>query len=150
MRRGALAVLGLSAAVMVGVGFVVWRDAATGSGSRAMATGAPGPLDSTALAPEGERVRVLVLNGTDRSGLARRAMHQLRDHGYDVVDFGNAPEKPVPTTVEVVRGREALGERLVRALGAGTVRSVGEPLPYLDVRVTVGVDWEPSPQSFRP
>jgi hypothetical protein len=107
-------------------------------------------LDSAALAPEGVRVRVRVLNATDRTGLARRATQRLRDHGYDVVEYTNRPAKATATQVETSPGMRDVGERLVRALGAGSVTEAAAPLPYADVLVVLGSDWQPPPQPLRP
>jgi LytR cell envelope-related transcriptional attenuator len=53
----------------------------------------PGPTLSPS--PAGARapseVTVVILNGTKRSGLARRTAERLRQAGYDIVDTGNAP-----------------------------------------------------------
>lgn len=150
MRRRAIALLAVGVALSTTVAWLLWRDGAGGMRDVATAGSPRAPLDTAAIAPSNSRVRVEVLNGTDRSGLARRAVQQLRDYGYDVVDFGNARETPVSTLIEVSGANSALGERIARALGTGAVRTVREGLPYLDVRVTVGVDWQPAPQSLRP
>ena len=53
----------------------------------------PAPASDTTAEPiavPDSRVRVQVLNGSKRSGLARLATDQLRDAGFDVVSIGNA------------------------------------------------------------
>jgi hypothetical protein len=106
--------------------------------------------DTSALAPQGVRVRVRVLNGTATAGLARRGTQRLRDYGYDVVDYSTAPKPSTETVVEVVAEARDWGTRIVRALGAGTVRERSEPFPHADVVVTLGSDWKPPAQPFRP
>lgn len=150
MRPVVIGAVTLTLLLTAAVGWMVWRDAPVASGASGAAANIARVLDSAAVAPSDQRVRVSVLNATNRSGLARRATQQLRDYGYDVVHYGNAGDTTLPTTVEVPSRDEALGDRVVRALGAGTVRLVDGELAYLDVRVTVGRDWDPSPESFRP
>lgn len=107
-------------------------------------------MDSSALAPANIRVRVRVLNGTKTSGLARRATQRLRDHRYDVVDYATAQTPSAETIVEVGAESRSIGERVVRALGGGTVREVDKPPAHTDVLVILGNDWQPPPQPFRP
>ncbi len=106
--------------------------------------------DTSARAPQGVRIRVRVMNGTLIAGLARRGTQHLRDHGYDVVDYRTAAQPSRETVVEVVAESRDWGARIVRALGVGTVRERSEPLPHADVVVTLGSDWKPPAQPFRP
>ena len=53
----------------------------------------PGKADAAAwrTAPRpSERIRVQVLNASRRPGYAREATRELRDGGFDVLEFGNA------------------------------------------------------------
>lgn len=109
-----------------------------------------GARDTSALAPDGVRVRVRVLNGTGRTGLARRATQQLRDYGYDVVDYTSASDTTQQTEVQVTAATRAWGERITKALARGRVREREGSLGYVDVVVLLGHDWQPSPESFRP
>lgn len=120
------------------------------AGSGTVVTSAPVAVDSAARAPEGVRVRVQVLNGSGRNGLARRATQQLRDHGYDVVDYGSRGDTTQITEVQVTAATRAWGERIAKALARGRVRERESSLGYVDVIVLLGHDWQPSPQSFRP
>ena len=65
-----------------------------------------------------ERVRVEVLNASGRPGLAREATRVLRDHGYDVVFFGNAPRSFSRDTSLVIdrAGREGLARQVAEAV----------------------------------
>jgi hypothetical protein len=145
MTRRGLAVLAGGVCVAVLVAFFV-RQPVEGPTPAVPALA----LDSTGLAPEGERIRVQVLNGTDIDGLARRGMRQLRDYGYDVVDYKTSTVKTDTTLIEVDALHRATGERVRRALNAGVVRAREQASPYLDVTVTLGADWKPAPQPFRP
>ncbi len=140
---------GLVALLLVGAGVAVMMRAPQTPESET-AVAARAEFNSAALAPAGSRVRVRVLNSTDRSGLARRATQRLRDHGYDVVDYGNGPGRPSTTQVQTSPGMRAIGERVVLALGGGSVTEAEAPLPYVDVLVVLGADWQPPPQSLRP
>ncbi len=137
------------ALLLAGAGLVRILRAPSGDQPES-AVAANAAFDSAALAPAGVRVRVRVLNSTNRSGLARRATQRLRDHGYDVVDFGNQTTQVATTSIETSPGMRAIGERVVLALGAGAVTEAAAALPYADVLVVLGPDWQPPPQPLRP
>lgn len=134
------------------VAFGVWYASSASSGSTVNAGVASRvTLDPEARAPEGERIRVRVLNGAGKTGLARRGMQLFRDYGYDVVDYANAPAPSDTTIVEVDARTRAWSDRVARVLGgAVVVRERAAPLPYVDVTVTLGADWMPPAQPFRP
>lgn len=95
-------------------------------------------------APPGVRVRVEVLNGGGRRGMARAATDHLRDRGFDVVYYGNArsfdhDSSVVYDRVEVPEQARAVAE----ALGIPVVRTEPDPNLYLDVTVVLGAAWEP-------
>jgi hypothetical protein len=104
-------------------------------------------------APEGVRVRVQVLNATETRGLARRAMRQLRDAGFDVVEIGTVPAaQRRDTTLVLVRSGHDDWARLVAELLDGGARV--EPRPdssrYLDVTVLLGATYRPPPETLYP
>lgn len=137
--------------VIAAVGFGVWYFRAPTAVEAPNATAvAMAERDTAGMAPDGVRVRVRVLNGANISGLARRATQRLRDYGYDVVDYDNAADSTAETIVEVDRNSRAYAARVVKALNGGVVRERDEPSPYHDVTVTLGSDWKPSSQPFRP
>jgi hypothetical protein len=148
-RRGrrilAVAVVLLGAS---GTGYVLARD----GGARADAEApARRTVDSSAVAPEGVRIQVEVLNASTVRGLARRATGHLRDLGYDVVSSGNAGERHDSTVVLVRRGGREWAERIARAMGDGArVEERPDSLRYVDVTVLVGGHWRPPPGPFRP
>lgn len=94
---------------------------------------------------------VEVLNGTRRTGLARRGARVLRRAGFDVVFFGAADTVPAASAVLVRRGSLADGVRAARALALDTtlVRSAPDTLRRVDVTVVLGGDWE-APADGRP
>jgi hypothetical protein len=104
--------------------------------------------------PAVERVRVEVLNGGGRSGMAREATDRLRDRGFDVVYWGNAGDFGEDSSLVLDRvGRAELARSVAEALGIGTVRSEPDPNLLLDVSVVLGEDWQPGgvePQAAAP
>lgn len=133
----------------MGAALVVACGPSTGGEAVPMSR-APIAIDSAARAPEGTRVRVQVLNGSGRTGLARRATQQLRDHGYDVVDYRSQGDSSRVTEVLVTAATRAWGERVQKALGGGAVRERDGGLGYVDVVVLLGHDWKAPPQPLRP
>lgn len=89
-----------------------------------------------------ERIRVEVLNGAGRPGIAREATIMLRDQGYDVVYFGNARDFGWDSSVVIDRvGREAAAQTVARALGITKVESRPDSTLLLEVTVVLGKDW---------
>lgn len=89
-----------------------------------------------------ERIRVEVLNAAGVAGLARVAMNQLRDNGFDVVQMGNAGTFDRDSTLVIDRvGREELAEGVANALGIRNVLSEPDPNLFVDVTVLLGKDW---------
>jgi LytR cell envelope-related transcriptional attenuator len=100
-------------------------------------------------APEGTRIRVQILNGTTRRGLAQQATRILRDLGYDVVEVGNGTARD--TTVVIDRVGNLLWARMVAdVLGDAGVESQLDSSRYLDVTVILGASWRAPPYPFRP
>lgn len=92
---------------------------------------------------DGQRVRVEVLNGGGRLGMAAAATDSLRDRGFDVVNYGNASE-PADSTIVLSRAGDVAWARAVAgALGVPTVRIEPDESRYLDVSVILGSEWEP-------
>lgn len=95
------------------------------------------------------RVTVEVLNASGRAGYARIATRVLREHGIDVVSFGNAAGVAAPldsTRILVRRGPAAAGERIRRALGAGRVVLAADTTLLLDASVLIGMDFVAPPE----
>lgn len=97
-------------------------------------------------APSASRVRVEVLNGAGTGGIAREATDRLRDAGFDVVFFGNAPRFDHATSTVLARGGDAeAARRVAELLGVADVRAEPDPELYLDVTVVLGADWVAPP-----
>lgn len=107
--------------------------------------------DSLARAPDGSRVRVRVLNASGTRGFARRATSELRDRGFDVVEYDTERGTPRSSTLIVAHtGHQDWAERLRRAVGTGSIESRSDTLRYLDLTIFVGRDWKPSAEALRP
>ena len=102
----------------------------------------PSVVRATPVNTVNERVRVEVLNGSGKAGLARGATDFLRDGGFDVVYFGNAREGTADSSVVLDRvGRLDMARSVADALGIRNVASVPDSNLYLDVSVVLGADW---------
>lgn len=101
-------------------------------------------------APDGERIRVEVLNATQERGLARRATFALRDAGFDVVRYANDAETRDSTLVLDRSGHPEWARRVARALGSARIESRPDSSRHLDVTVLLGADWRPPAQPFHP
>jgi hypothetical protein len=89
-----------------------------------------------------ERVRVEVLNAGGVPGVAADVRDLLREHGFDVVEWGNAASFDRDTTVVVDRvGREELAEGVANALGIRNVLVEPDSNLFVDVSVLLGRDW---------
>lgn len=92
-----------------------------------------------------KRARVEVLNGAGRSGLARDATDQLRDAGFDVVQFGNAGRIEAKSQVLDRVGKLDLAREIAASLGITDVRTAVDSTRYVDASVILGSDWPPKP-----
>lgn len=113
------------------------------------------PLPTTGPAPDGEgrtvvpvvteRVRVEVLNGGGRAGMARAATERLRDVGFDVVYWGNAERFDYDSSTVLDRGGRGAewAGAVAGALGIERVRAEPDSNLYLDLSVVLGADWTP-------
>jgi hypothetical protein len=103
-------------------------------------------------APEGVRVRVQVLNATATRGLARRAMRQLRDAGFDVVEIGTVPsaDRRDTTLVLARSGHEEWAQLVAELLGGARVDTRPDSSRYLDVTVLLGATYRPPPETLYP
>lgn len=98
--------------------------------------------EAPALWTEG-RVRVEVENGGGVSGMAWGATKQLRERGFDVVEYGNARsfDHERPSVVIDRVGEPDLARAVAEALGIDNVLSEPDANLYVDVSVVLGADW---------
>lgn len=88
------------------------------------------------------RGTIEVLNAAGTTGLARRATQQLRDAGFDVVYYGNAPASASDTSVVIDRvGALDIARAAAASLGIARVRSEPDSGLFVETTVIVGVDW---------
>ena len=88
-------------------------------------------------------LKIEVLNGTGRTGLARAATRQLRQDGFDVVYYG---ETPAPVTVSQVIARRVdagAARPVAKALQVDSVRELRDARRRVDVSVWLGPDYRP-------
>jgi hypothetical protein len=93
-----------------------------------------------------DRVIVEVLNGTATPGLARVGTRELRQHGIDVIFFGNADSTVDSTRIIVRRGDPKRAESVRRALGTGKVSVATDTLRRVDATVVLGPDFKGPPE----
>ncbi len=89
------------------------------------------------------QVRVEVLNGTPKDGVAQKVTDRLRRAGFDVVNIANAENDSFPETVVVDRAdNKAANARLVaEALQCQNIIPQLEPTSLLEVTVIIGQDY---------
>ena len=101
-------------------------------------------------APEGQRIRVQVLNGTKVRGLARRATTLLRDRGFDVVEMGTISDTRDTTLVLDLSGHPDWANRVARVLAPARVEARRDTSRYLDIAIILGSTWRAPPDPFNP
>jgi len=140
--RGRLELLGLAAAVLLIGTFLFSFFRGVGDRRPTEDPISAEPEETTVRDPppvEG-RVRVEVLNGSGRTGLARAATDALRGAGFDVVYFGNAAAR-ADTSVVLARSTDDTGARAVASvLGIRDVRTEPDSTLLLEVTVVLGGD----------
>lgn len=106
----------------------------------------PLPTPDTADTPQPRvvndaRARVEVYNGAGRSGLAKQATAQLRDAGFDVVQFGNASQ--IRDSSEVIDrvGKPDIARAIGAALGISKITTTIDTTRYVEATVILGGDW---------
>ena len=146
-RAALFATLALAAAFAVSAiaGLGAWGDGpgtAAGRDGRAADPGAPAVVDTPAHAD----IRVEVLNGAGKAGLAREVTRRLRGDGFDVVFYGNAARFDHARSVVLDRVGDTLRARAVAtALRIDSVATAPDSTLLLDVSVVMGADWPPPP-----
>ncbi|MEX2527157.1 MAG: LytR C-terminal domain-containing protein [Gemmatimonadota bacterium] len=155
-RRGQRLLLAGLVVVLGVAGFLGVMELMDQAQVRATALG----WDSPALSPAAEsgrdsvttmeRVRVEVLNAGGMVGAARAATDELRDQGFDVVYYGNAPAFGRDTTLILDRthwpeAAHRVADALEQTLGRLEVRTEPDSTLYVDVTVLLGKDWPEIP-----
>jgi len=104
--------------------------------------GEPPPATTTSIPTIDGRIRVEVLNGGGRSGVAREATVALRELGFDVVYYGNAETFSDDPSVVLDRGDHLQAARWAGdALAIRNVQTEPDTTRYVDVTVRLGPEW---------
>lgn len=94
------------------------------------------------LEEEEKIIRVEVLNGCGRAGIAFRLAQDLRKEGLDVVNIGNARNfKYRKTLILNKSGKKGLAGKVARAIGCGDPQDRIEKKALVDVTVIIGRDY---------
>ncbi|MBN1458324.1 MAG: LCP family protein [Armatimonadetes bacterium] len=88
----------------------------------------------------GQGIRVVVLNGTSVNGLASRTAEKLKEHGYDVLEVGNAEHRTETTVILDHRGHARRAERVASAVGCGVISADPDGDNPADVTIILGSD----------
>jgi LytR cell envelope-related transcriptional attenuator len=130
-----------------GLGYVVrgGSDAPAGGGVATTATTptttstAPAPTGTTPRPPaptgadaQRARVRLVILNGTDISGLAGRTAARARRRGYRRVETGNGPRVPGRSELYYRPGALPAARIVARDLGTSAPRPLPDGSPLLE------------------
>ncbi len=148
MSRGFIVVAVVSALVLAASGLIAHESLSRLSGvQRGMETDAAADFPSATPADTLPAVRISVLNGCGRPGIASVFVQKLRKDGMDVVNGmgGNADSFEFDRSVVVDRrGRPEYAEAVARSLGIEVILDQRSESPYLieDVVVVIGRDWD--------
>lgn len=131
-RFGVLILLG----ILAGAGLLFWIIRGVGASDPSEPE-----LPSASEFLEG-RVRVEVVNTGGVAGVAAAATDSLRDHGFDVVYFGNAETYSDEPSVVLDRvGDLDTARSVAEVLGIPTFRSEMDSTLLVDVTVRLGPEW---------
>ena len=100
--------------------------------------------------PSDTRIRVEVLNGTGRRGLARRGTTAMRDAGFDVVGTGNWDAMADSSLVLVRTGHMDWGALAAKALGGARIEARPDSSRYVDLTIVLGTRWRAPALPFDP
>lgn len=95
---------------------------------------------------QAEAARIVILNGTNKDGLAAMASRYLKSNGFNVVQIGNAEKRDYPKTVLVdLADKPATRDWLSQRFNLGTddIRLNPTAERDSDIRVILGNDWTP-------
>lgn len=123
---------------MAGVATIVFRPAAPSAR----------PVVTPAYEVPGTRhpLRIEILNGTKRDGLARVATRQMRREGFDVVFYGSTDTAVAVSRVIARRVERDAAREVASALGVDSVVAVRDTMRRVDVSVWLGDDYRPKPE----
>lgn len=86
-------------------------------------------------------IKVEVLNGTTRNGLANSVATKLKEEGYNVTKIGNNGNKDSIKTTIINKTNNEYAKEIKKFLGKGTVKDEYESNSKIDVTVILGSDY---------
>ena len=99
------------------------------------------PVPQQPLMVNDRRAKVEVQNGSGRSGIAKLATEQLRDAGFDVVQFGNAGAASATSQVIDRVGDKNTAASIANSIGITRVSTQIDSTRLVDATVILGKDW---------
>lgn len=95
-------------------------------------------MDTSAIAPQANRITVKVWNASGKPGLAYSVTRFLRQKGFDVVEWGNHAAQEAQTRVIDRKGIIRNARDAAVALGVETFVSEPNPNALVDVEILIG------------
>jgi hypothetical protein len=103
-------------------------------------TGTTGTGTTVSGAPARSEINLVVLNGTETSGLATSTQTQAESIGYTNVGKGDAPQTQATTIVYYRTGEQAAAQQVAADLGAQSEEALVTGSPIESAAVTVQPD----------
>ncbi len=98
-----------------------------------------GRQDAGEFAPNTGQIQVL--NGSGAAGMAENFRNQLIDHGFDVIEFGNARSWNYEHTLVIARTpSDRIARDVARVLGVDRVLHLEHPASLVEATVIIGKD----------
>ncbi len=91
---------------------------------------------------QGRRIRIEILNGTGRSGLAQEAATALRKRGIDVLKTGNAGHFLHEESILISRKKSPQFEQLGKILGCDKTVEQLQENTLVDATLILGADYD--------
>ena len=93
-----------------------------------------------------EAARIIVLNGTNKDGLAAMASRYLKSNGFNVIQIGNAERRDYAKTVLVNLTNKPVTTEWIQQrfnIDPANIRQNPSAQPDSDIRIILGEDWTP-------
>jgi hypothetical protein len=115
-----------------------------------IATAMPSPTPSQIefTLPVPSEISVLVLNGTSKSGLARKVAPVIEGYGFQISDYASTDSRPLATEIRYNPINSLQAQSLKSALGIGTL--VPDQSIETGVTLILGKDWVTPPTPTQP
>ena len=141
LHTGIVVAVLLMVGALLGSMLLEWGDRRGGGGPVIPADRAP-LSESAARDLDRQRISLEVLNAAGDRGAAELVSERLRDMGFDVKTFGNAPSFDRERTELLDRSqRPGAARTIADSLGGVPLRVEPAPELYLDATLLLGDDW---------